>query len=707
MKNFLLSRASIRRCLWGLLLCCLFALAATVCTPTRALPTAPLPATQEMSSHLFVYKADQQLKSVSLVGSFNKWDKTATPMKADADGLTWRATMPLNVGRYVYKFVMFGNDGSETWIVDPHAPLDENDQANDNSLLLVKEIPDVPASSDDGKTDVAALLHPHGVRDFNYDGRVLALSLRARTNDLSGVWLETSGRKYPMKLVRSESFYSYYGVELPWNAKQDLSYVFTMKDGNLTEQYGADGLGSKRPFKIVAKSFQPYFLSPAPEPLKMNGPLTTQRVAGPSWAKNQPIYEVNLDVYKFPKGTALREYEKHLPVLKEMGVGLLWFMPLHSRGYKKGFGSPYAVRDFTDINPDLGTKADFRHLVERAHQLGLRVLMDWVPNHTAWDNPLIEAHPEFYEKNDKGEIVQAGAWPDVAQLDYGKPGQWNQPLWNLMRDDMTLWIRDFGVDGFRCDVAGSNGKVPAEFWQWLRPQLNAVKPVLMLAEADDPSLHPAFDMTYSWSLPPVLWDICAGRRPATAIDEQLRREARYNPVGAIQMRFLDNHDWHPNADWGWGSGAPVDTKNGLPQVAPLMVLCATLPGKPLLYNGQEMSFLKVDPPQNAEARRQSPVWTFYDRLLHLYQSQPAIVEGSFTKIVSDHDDKIYAFVRQRASTRVLVVVNLSDQNQNVTLMGAALSGQYREGFDDSRVQLAASPSMKLAPWAYRVYVSQK
>ncbi len=441
--------------------------------------------------------------------------------------------------------------------------------------------------------------------------------------------------------------------------------------------------------------------------LTLDGPLTTKTAAGPSWAKNQPIYEVNLDAYKFAPGTALREYEKHLPVLKEMGVGLVWFMPLHPRGRKKGFGSPYAVRDYRDINPDLGDKADFRRLVRRAHALNLRVLMDWVPNHTAWDNPMIEAHPEFYVRNAQGEVAQAGPWADVAQLDYGKPGQWNRLLWNQMRDDMAFWVREFDVDGFRCDVAGRAGKVPVEFWNWLRPQLFAVKPVFLLAEADDAYLHPAFDMTYSWNLPPVLWDVCAGRKPASAIDDALRQEAREYPAGAVRMRFLDNHDWHGHADWGWGSGAAVDATNGMLQVAPLMVLCATLPGKPLLYNGQEMAFLKTDPPREAGARRHSPVWPFYRRLLELYRGSPALFEGGFVKTASSRDDQIYAFVRQRGHERVLVIVNLSGQAQTAALReNASVSGAYRDWFGGRNVYLGAAPSWNLEAWGYRVYVGR-
>ena len=390
-----------------------------------------------------------------------------------------------------------------------------------------------------------------------------------------------------------------------------------------------------------------------------------------------------------------------------MGVGLLWFMPLHPRGQKKAFGSPYSVRDYTDINPELGTKADFRHLVNRAHALGLRVLMDWVPNHTAWDNPLVDAHPEFYAKDVKGEIAQAFTWPDVAQLDYGKPGHWNQPLWNQMRDDMAFWVREFGVDGFRCDAVGSQFGVPFAFWDWLRPQLDAIRPVFMLAEADDARLHPAFDMTYSWNLPPILWDVCAGRKPATAIDDVLRKEAHDFPSGAVRMRFLDNHDWHPHADWGWGGGPAVDTKGGMLQVAPLMVLCATLPGKPLLYNGQEMSFLKVAPASQAEARRQSPVWPFYRRLLGLFQSQPALVQGSFAKVPTHQDDVVYAFVRRRGRDRVLVVVNLSAQAQTAAWDDASLSGEYRDEFGDRTVKLSAVPALSLPPWGYLVYVGRE
>ena len=655
--------------------------------------------------HAFVFKADKPLVSVAVVGTFNGWKNTANPMKADADRLTWRLTVPLAPGRYLYKFVKFSADNEE-WVVDPNAPRDETDVVNDNSVLLVTPVGyDKPASPDDGVTATQALFHPHGARDLSYDNGQLALMLRARPGDLKSVAVEANGQKYPAKLASTDDYYAYYVADVPWNRQSDLKYQFDLTDGPKNESFGADGLMAKQFFIVNARNYKPYLLSNPGTPLKMKGPLTTRTIAGPDWAKNLSIYEVNLDTYKFPKGQALREFEKQLPELKAMGVGLVWFMPLHPRGYEKGYGSPYSVRDYTAINPDLGTKADFKKLVARAHKIGLRVLMDWVPNHTSWDNNWIKEHPEFYVKDNKGEITQAYGWADVAQLDYGTPSAPNQPLWDAMRDNMMLWVRDYGVDGFRADVAGSNGRVPIEFWTWLRPQLTKIKPVFMLAEADNPGIHQAFDMSYDFAMPPILWDVTAGRRPATAIDEQLRREARDYPVGSVLMRFVDNHDWHAHADWGWGDGTPVEIKPGMPQVAPLMVLNATLPGKPLLYNGQELSFSKTDPSPVLGARAQSPVYSFYRDLLKLYQNNSALNSGSFAKIATDNDDKVYAFTRQSGANRVLVVVNLSEESQTVTLQNADVAGQYVDAFGNAKISLSASPTLKLEGWQYRVYVA--
>ncbi len=472
---------------------------------------------------------------------------------------------------------------------------------------------------------------------------------------------------------------------------------------------------------------------PTKEPLpppdyQMTEALTTEIVAGPMWAKTLPVYQVNPGEHGFAKGTFFREFEKHLPVLKEMGVGILWLMPIHPRGLKEpddprevkppsplaathNSRSPYSVRDYYAIDAEWGTKDDFRRFVQRAHQLGLYVMLDWVPNHTSWGNDLLRAHPEFYARNEDGQIAFPPPWTDIAQLDFSK-----RAVWDYSRDVALHWMREFGVDGFRCDVAM---RIPIAFWNWLRPQLDAVGPILMLAEANEPRHHPAFDMTYDWELPLAMWAIAAGEKPATAIDEVLLQQARDYPKGAIRLRFLDNHDWHHEANPGnyWDKyekgllkkikGDTVLRRYG-GGIEPFSVLCATLPGKPLLYNGQEMGRDKHAPPTAAESRRQSVVWNFYQRLYALYQQHPALYEGDFIKVPSGRDDKIYACVRRKGRGRLLVVLNLSPQRQSFRLRGDALrahAGAYVEAFTGEKKTLGADEAMWLDAWGYRVYVA--
>ena len=188
-------------------------------------------------------------------------------------------------------------------------------------------------------------------------------------------------------------------------------------------------------------------------------------------------YEVSLELST--PGGKFREFEQRLDALKDLGVGIIWFLCVFPRGGnppdKPPSNSPYCVRDYYDVNPAHGTRDEFKHLVTAVHALGMYVMMDWVPNHTAWGNDLIKAHPEFYRKDKQGHIVQAGPWKDVAQLDYS-----NRQLWEYMYQARKHWIEKYDVDGFREDVAEA---VPLEHWLWLRPKLNALKPVFMLAEA--------------------------------------------------------------------------------------------------------------------------------------------------------------------------------------------------------------------------------
>lgn len=215
----------------------------------------------------------------------------------------------------------------------------------------------------------------------------------------------------------------------------------------------------------------------------------------PEWTKDAVLYQINTRQFT-PEGT-FRAAERELPRLKALGVDILWLMPVHPIGekHRKGtLGSPYSVRDYYGVNPEFGTKADLKHFVDAAHAQGMHVILDWVANHTAWDNPLVKDHPDWYARGWKGDFHPTPwwDWTDIVNLDYSHPG-----LRKYMTDAMTYWVREIGVDGYRCDVAGF---VPLDFWNNARAELDAIKPVFMLAEWESRDLHAkAFDATYAWS----------------------------------------------------------------------------------------------------------------------------------------------------------------------------------------------------------------
>jgi len=403
--------------------------------------------------------------------------------------------------------------------------------------------------------------------------------------------------------------------------------------------------------------------------------------AGPEWSHNLPIYEVNLREYT-PEGT-FKAFEQHLPAIKELGVGIIWFMPIHPLGEdERSFGSPYCVRDYLDVNSEYGTKQDFNHLVEKIHELGMYVMMDWVPHHSSWDNPLISEHPEWYKKDANGNIVQARRWTDVASFDYT-----NFALWEYMADACSYWIREFGIDGFRCDVAWG---VPVEHWIWLRAQIQeSRRQLFMLAEANDPRYHLAFDVTYDWHLPPLMRAIAKGEKSATLIDDILAAERKQYPLIAVRMRFTYNHDYN----WEWRLSEQYG--GGIKAFA---VLCATLPGKPLVLNGQEVG-LDRRLPMSTRGPRQPIEWVdnpfrdFYTRLLNLYEKSRALFAGEFIKVKSSQDDNIYAYLRRHGDEKVLIVLNLSDKTQRVTLHSDSIPGDYQELFTETRASFAAKANV--------------
>lgn len=327
----------------------------------------------------------------------------------------------------------------------------------------------------------------------------------------------------------------------------------------------------------------------SPSPTKVNHP---------QWSRNAVIYEVNTRQYT-PEGT-FEAFGRHLPRLKDLGVDIVWFMPIHpiSEVNRKGeLGSYYAVKDYKGVNPEFGDLASFKNVVKQAHDLGMKVIIDWVPNHTGCDNAWVKDHPDWFARNDKGEMYGPFDWTDVYQLDYN-----NKQMRKAMIDALKFWIKEAGVDGFRCDVAG---RVPVDFWDEARKELEKTTGsgnLFMLAEATEPELLAnAFDMDYNWPTKDLQNSIAATqnanwrRNPetgaveapvnapskyATDIETLVREQANNYPVGSYMMNMVTNHDLN---SWEW-----TEMERYHQYLPAMTVLTYMLPGMPLIYTGQEI-----------------------------------------------------------------------------------------------------------------------
>ncbi|MFN3330274.1 MAG: alpha-amylase family glycosyl hydrolase, partial [Pyrinomonadaceae bacterium] len=287
------------------------------------------------------------------------------------------------------------------------------------------------------------------------------------------------------------------------------------------------------------------------------------------WIQDAVIYEI------FPRNYSQKgdfnSITSDLDRLRDLGVNVLWLMPIHPIGQakKKGsLGSPYSVRDYYAINSDYGTASDLKKLIAEAHKRGMKVIIDIVANHTAWDSVLMK-NPEFYTKNNRGEIISpVPEWSDVADLNYENP-----ELRQYMIEMLKFWIREFDLDGFRCDVAGL---VPTDFWEKARAEIDKIKPgTLWLAEWESPDLLlKAFDMDYSWAIHSALTDVLQGKRPAFTIRQVWEEQKAKYPKGALRLRFSDNHD-ERRAIVRFGENGAIAAQ----------ALVFMLDGIPLIYNG--------------------------------------------------------------------------------------------------------------------------
>ena len=378
------------------------------------------------------------------------------------------------------------------------------------------------------------------------------------------------------------------------------------------------------------------------------------------WHKNASMYEVNLRQYT-EEGT-FEAFLPHIDRIHAMGIDILWFMPIHPIGKenrKGGLGSYYSVQDYKGINPEHGTAADFKAIIEKAHSLGMKVIIDWVANHSAFDNVWAKDHKDWYTPDSLGNMQPplGTDWWDVADLNYE-----NADMRLAMIDAMQYWLTDFNIDGFRCDVASW---VPNDFWSQAIDSLNTIKPVFMLAEADEPSLHEAgFDMTYTWEYMHITNEIAQGKMSFDDLDNLMAKEDTNYTDEAYRLYFTSNHDensWKGDVFERYGNTHFLQA-----------VLAFTIDGMPLLYSGQEaglnkrLAFFEKDLIDWGDFKYND----FYAALLKLHKNHPALWNGKyggeFSKI-NIPDSDLYCYERVKGDETVIVFLNFSEQNKTIDL----------------------------------------
>jgi cyclomaltodextrinase / maltogenic alpha-amylase / neopullulanase len=374
--------------------------------------------------------------------------------------------------------------------------------------------------------------------------------------------------------------------------------------------------------------------------------------SSPEWLKSGVIYQVFPRAFS-PEGN-LRGVTKKLNDLHDLGVNIVWLMPIHPNGElkRKGtLGSPYAVRDYYAIDPALGTKDDLRQLVQQAHQRQMKVIIDIVANHTAWDSVLM-AHPDFYKKDKQGNITYPYDWTDVAALDYSNP-----KLRRYMTDMLVYWIKEFDLDGYRCDAAA---EMPTDFWEQTRVALDQAKPdIIMLAEAGKPDLlRSAFDLDYAWPMMHKLDDVLMSGEPASSVRATFEQQRALFPKGALHLRMTDDHD-----------ELRAVTRYGFPGAIAASVVAMTLDGVPLIYNGMEAGdSTQSRAPALFEMQKifwQAADWhpeypKFYAAMDALRKKHAALQQGQTIWVNNSGEKHVLSFIRRAGFDEFLIVVNLSN-----------------------------------------------
>jgi len=420
----------------------------------------------------------------------------------------------------------------------------------------------------------------------------------------------------------------------------------------------------------------------------------------PTWANSATIYEVN--VRQYTEAGTFKAFEAHLPRLQKLGVKILWLMPIHpiSELNRKGsLGSPYAVANYKGINPEFGNEADFKSLVNKAHALGFKVILDWVANHSGWDNPWT-VNKSWYHIDSSGNIVPPNNdWLDVAWLNYK-----NQDMRKAMIEAMAYWVKTFDIDGFRADVAAG---VPTDFWKAANIQLQAIKPLFMLAEDQSVQslLDDAFIANYNWELKDFVNAVATGRKDHTDLEAMATNQSFTYPTRSFPMNFITNHDEN-----SW-SGTEFDRLGAA--VSAMAALTFTYPGMPLIYSGQEvgntkrLAFFEKDFIPGLTVANSTTA--FYTKLVSLKSKNAALWNNSSAKLVSTpgNNNAVIAYSRTSGSNKVLTVINASDKTQKVTLNLTKLNAAYYLFSTGKLATLKTTLTLTLKPWQYEIYSGKK
>ena len=420
----------------------------------------------------------------------------------------------------------------------------------------------------------------------------------------------------------------------------------------------------------------------------------------PTWANSATIYEVN--VRQYTEAGTFKAFEAHLPRLQKLGVKILWLMPIHpiSELNRKGsLGSPYAVANYKGINPEFGNEAVFKSLVTKAHALGFKVILDWVANHSGWDNPWT-ANKSWYHTDGSGNIVPPkNDWLDVAWLNYK-----NQDMRRAMIEAMAYWVKTFDVDGFRADVAAG---VPTDFWKAANTQLQAIKPLFMLAEDQSSTslLDDAFIANYNWELKDLVKAIADGSKDRTVFDAVAANQVFNYPTRSFPMNFITNHDEN-----SW-SGTEFERLGNA--VSAMAALTFTYPGMPLIYSGQEvgntkrLAFFEKDFIPGLTVANSTTA--FYTKLVSLKSKNASLWNNSTAKLVPTlgNNNSVIAYSRTLGSNKVLTVINVTDKTQKVTLNLSKLSASDYLFSTGKLAKLKTTLTLTLKPWQYEIYSSKK